>query len=70
MLGQKFAFIVVPFVDAGRSYDRFAQLGEHDWQTSYGGAFRISWNLATIVTIDYGVSHEDSGFYINFNHIF
>ena len=67
---QKFAFIVVPFYDIGRPYDRLGQLGEHDWQASYGGALRISWNLATIVTIDYGVSHEDSGFYINFNHIF
>jgi hypothetical protein len=38
--------------------------------TSYGGALRVAWNLATIVTIDYGVSSEDAGFYINFNHIF
>lgn len=35
-----------------------------------GGALRISWNLATVITADYGVSPEDTGLYINFNHIF
>jgi hemolysin activation/secretion protein len=67
---QKFAFIAAPFFDVGRPFDSLAALTPHGWQTSYGGALRISWNLATIVTIDYGVSHEDTGFYINFNHIF
>jgi hypothetical protein len=33
-------------------------------------AFRVSWNLATIGTLDYGRSSEDTGFYVNFNHIF
>ena len=41
-----------------------------DWRTSLGGAFRIAWNLATIVTVDYGVSSEDAGLYVNFGHIF
>jgi hypothetical protein len=36
----------------------------------FGGALRISWNLATLVTIDYGRSGEDAGLYINFGHIF
>ena len=67
---QKLAFIVVPFLDIGRPYDGLSALTLRDWRTAYGGAFRISWNLATIVTIDYGRSREDTGFYINFNHIF
>ncbi|HEY4239799.1 MAG TPA: DUF5982 domain-containing protein [Kofleriaceae bacterium] len=67
---QKFGFIVAPFVDDGRPYDSLSDLSVHDWQLSYGGALRISWNLATLVTIDYGRSHEDTGFYVNFNHIF
>lgn len=70
VLRQKLAFIVVPFVDLGRPYDNLGALSVRDWRTAYGGAFRISWNLATIVTIDYGRSAEDTGFYINFNHIF
>jgi hypothetical protein len=67
---QKLAVIVVPFLDLGRPYDRLGELGVRDWQRSWGGALRISWNLATIVTVDYGRSHEDSGLYINFTHMF
>ncbi|HEY1811972.1 MAG TPA: DUF5982 domain-containing protein [Kofleriaceae bacterium] len=67
---QKFAFIIVPFIDIGRPFDNFGQLTFADWKPSYGGAFRVSWNLATIASVDYGVSPEDTGLYINFNHIF
>jgi hypothetical protein len=67
---QKFALIAVPFVDIGRSFDHAGALTLSDWRTSYGGALRISWNLATIITADYGRSAEDSGLYINFSHIF
>ncbi len=67
---QKLAFIAVPFVDVGRPYDSLSELTFRDWRLAYGGALRISWNLATIVTVDYGRSSEDTGFYINFNHIF
>ncbi len=67
---QKFALIAAPFLDTGRSFDSAEQLGLHQWRLAYGGALRISWNLATLVTIDYGRSSEDSGLYINFGHIF
>jgi outer membrane protein assembly factor BamA len=68
--GQRLSFIVAPFVDTGRPYDSLGQLSLRNWRTAYGGAFRVAWNLATIGTVDYGVSSEDSGFYVNFNHIF
>lgn len=67
---QKLALIAAPFLDTGRSFDRASDLGFHAWRLAYGGALRISWNLATLVTIDYGRSSEDSGLYINFGHIF
>ncbi|HET7499822.1 MAG TPA: DUF5982 domain-containing protein [Kofleriaceae bacterium] len=67
---QRFAFIVAPFVDAGRPFDALGELTLRDWQPSYGGALRAAWNLATVVTVDLGRSSEDTGFYINFNHIF
>jgi hypothetical protein len=70
VLHQKLAFIIVPFVDTGRPYDKLADLTVSAWRLSYGGAFRVSWNLATIITVDYGRSSEDTGFYVNFNHIF
>jgi hypothetical protein len=67
---QKLALIGVPFIDIGRPFDSLGDLTVRDWRLSYGGALRISWNLATIITVDYGISAEDTGFYINFNHIF
>jgi hemolysin activation/secretion protein len=67
---QKLAFIAVPFVDLGRPFDSLSDLSLRRWRPSYGGALRISWNLATVITVDYGRSPEDSGLYINFNHIF
>jgi outer membrane protein assembly factor BamA len=67
---QKLALIVAPFVDVGRPYDDLSQLQLTGWRGDYGGAFRIAWNLATIITVDYGRSSEDSGFFVNFNHIF
>jgi hypothetical protein len=67
---QKLAFIAVAFVDVGRPFDRLSELSLSRWRASYGGALRISWNLATVITADYGRSSEDSGLYINFNHIF
>jgi hypothetical protein len=67
---QRFGLTAVPFFDVGRSFDHGGALTFDDWRPSYGGALRISWNLATIVTIDYGVSSEDTGFYINFGHVF
>jgi hypothetical protein len=70
LLGQRFGFIVAPFVDAGRPYDSLGQLSPRNWRTSYGGAFRVAWNLATVGTVDYGRSAEDTGFYVNFNHTF
>jgi outer membrane protein assembly factor BamA len=67
---QKLAFMVVPFFDVGRPYDSLGELTLRKWRPSYGGAFRVSWNLATVITVDYGKSAEDTGLYINFNHIF
>lgn len=67
---QKFGLIAAPFVDAGRSFDDVGGLTVRDWRAGFGGALRISWNLATLVTIDYGRSGEDAGLYINFGHIF
>jgi Omp85 superfamily domain len=67
---QKFALIAVPNVDLGSTYDRVSQIRLAGWRRSQGGALRISWNLATIVTTEYAFSDEDSAFYVNFNHMF
>jgi outer membrane protein assembly factor BamA len=67
---QKFGLIAVPFLDLGSVYDRPEELAFTGWKRDQGLALRASWNLATIIVVEYAVSVEDSGFYVNFNHIF
>jgi outer membrane protein assembly factor BamA len=67
---QRLAFILVPFVDVGHAFDGPGDIGVHDWRPSFGGAFRFSWNLATLATFEYGKSPEGSGVYVNFGHMF
>jgi outer membrane protein assembly factor BamA len=68
--GQNFGLIAVPFVDLGSVYDHIEELSLAGWKRDQGLALRASWNLATIIVVEYAVSEEDSGFYVNFNHIF
>lgn len=67
---QKFALMVVPFFDAGRVFPSVKDFSFADWRHGQGAGFRASWNLATVISVDYAVSSEDSGLYINFNHQF
>ncbi|MEY2932838.1 MAG: hypothetical protein RL033_3587 [Pseudomonadota bacterium] len=67
---QNFGLIAVPFLDLGSVYDRPSQLSLAGWKRDQGLALRASWNLATLLVVEYAVSEEDSGFYVNFNHIF
>jgi len=67
---QHFAFMVVPFIDVGRTFDSVEETVLEDFKYSYGLALRIAWNQATIIMIDYGMSKEGSGLYIDFSHIF
>ena len=67
---QRLAFILAPFVDAGRTFDGLDELTLRGFLPSWGGAFRMSWNLATLATVDYGISREGSGVYVNFGHMF
>jgi len=68
--GQRFALILMPDMDIGATYDRVSDMRLSGWRRSQGGALRISWNLATILTTEYAFSDEDDAFYVNFNHMF
>jgi len=68
--GQSFEFIAVPFVDAGKVFDKVSDTDLSGYKYTLGAGLRIAWNQATIIMIDYGQSVEDSGIYINFGHIF
>lgn len=67
---QKLAFIAAPFFDYGRAFDDVRDFTVRGWLPSYGGALRVSWNLTTLGTFEYGVSREGTGFYANFGHMF
>ena len=70
VLKQGFALIAVPFLDIGRVFDDVGQTTLGGWKRTQGGGLRIAWNEATVLMIDYGFSDEDTGLYLNFNHIF
>lgn len=57
------------FVDTGRAFDG-VELDFDDWQTGYGGGFRLAWNLATIISFDVGVSREDAIFFMELGTAF
>jgi outer membrane protein assembly factor BamA len=68
--GQRFLLILVPFVDVGRVFDDVKSTRLTDWRRGQGAGLRVAWNQATVIFVDYGFSREDTGLYINFNHIF
>lgn len=70
VLSQDFGFMVVPFLDTGKVFPAVGDASLRDWRVSEGLGFRLLWNQATIILVDYAVSTEDSGLYINFNHMF
>ncbi len=40
------------------------------FRNGQGAGFRVAWNQATIIVVDYGVSREGSSLYVNFNQPF
>ncbi len=70
VLKQDLGLMLVPFVDLGRVFDNVSQTTFAGWKRSQGAGFRVSWNEATVMFVDYGFSSEDTGLYINFSHIF
>ena len=51
------------FSEGGRSFND-VELHFRDWKGGFGVGFRLAWNLATLVSFDFGVSREDSIFYL------
>ncbi|WP_411824765.1 Omp85 family outer membrane protein [Leptospira sp. 'Mane'] len=68
--GQHFDFQLVPFYDVGRVWDASENVNLKGYKHSRGIGFRIPWNQATVIYVDYAVSKEDRQAFVNFNHIF
>ncbi len=62
--------MLVPFVDVGRIFDRRDRFSLNEWKVTGGVGLRIAWNLATIVSFEYGVSREGGLFYMEIGHQF
>lgn len=69
-LGSHFRLMAVGFADAGRAFEDSAEFHLRNWRYGYGAAFRFSWNLSTVISFDYGLSREDSVFYVSIGHPF
>ncbi|PJZ68077.1 peptide-binding protein [Leptospira perolatii] len=67
---ETFALNLVPFLDFGRVWDDEHKAGLKDYKYSQGLGFRIAWNQATIIMIDYAESKEDKQLFVNFSHAF
>lgn len=67
---QHFGLMLAPFLDVGRVFDSISDLELKRFRNGQGAGFRIAWNQATIIVVDYGVSREGSTLYVNFNHPF
>ena len=67
---QRFGLMLVPFLDVGRVFESLGDLEWKRFRNGQGAGFRIAWNQATIIVIDYGVSREGSSLYVNFAHPF
>ena len=67
---QHFKPTLVPFVDAGRVFDKIGRFSLNDWKVAGGIGLRLIWNLATIISFDVGFSRESSLFYVELGHQF
>lgn len=63
-------FKIVPFIEFGRSYDTPEQTTLKNLNVAGGVSFAISWNLASIITLDVGFSREDIAAYFSYGNNF
>ena len=69
-LKQHLRFMAVPFVDTGRVFDSLRDTTFTGWKIDGGVGFRLAWELATVVSFDYGRSSEGGLFYMELGHQF
>jgi outer membrane protein assembly factor BamA len=62
---QRFALQIAPFLDVGRVFDRVDDFSLTGWRRGEGVGLHLAWNKSTIVRLDYGISDEDEGFYMD-----
>jgi hypothetical protein len=68
-LGQHLRPGLAGFADTGRSFTD-VDLRVENWRVGAGAGFRLAWNLNTLISFDFGVSKEDSVFYMELGTTF
>jgi len=61
---QHFRPMIAPFVDTGRVFDKVGRFSANDWKGAGGVSVRLAWNLATIISLDYGFGSEGNLLYL------
>jgi outer membrane protein assembly factor BamA len=67
---QHLHFMVAGFGDTGRVFDNPGSMTLRGWKFDVGGGLRLAWNLATVISFEYGVSEEGGLFYMELGHQF
>ena len=70
VLRQHIKPILVPFADVGRVFDKVDRFSLDHWKATGGVALRVAWNLATIISFEYGIGSEGGLFYMEIGHQF
>jgi outer membrane protein assembly factor BamA len=70
ILKQHLSFMLAAFADTGRPFDSVGSMTARDWKFDGGGGLRLAWNLATLISFEYGVSEEGGLFYMELGHQF
>ncbi len=71
---ERFGLMLLGFAETGNVYDAADEVYDDprwsEYKTSFGGGIAIPWNLSTIVHFFVGISGEDMGISIDFDHRF
>ena len=67
---QHLRFMLAAFGDTGRVFDNVGSTTLRGWKGDVGGGLRLAWNLATLISFEYGVSEEGGLFYMELGHQF
>ena len=67
---QHLGFALAAFTDTGRVFDNPGSMTLRGWKIDAGGGLRLAWNLATVISVEYGVSEEGGLFYMELGHQF
>lgn len=67
---QHLRLMAAAFSDTGRVFDNVGGTTLRGWKFDGGGGLRLAWNVATVISIEYGISQEGGLLYMELGHQF